>query len=233
MGCGITTVKYLLFIFNLIFALCGLAILIAGALSYANIDKIDKHLQDVNISGSPIALIVVGSIVFVVAFYGCCGAIRESHCMVITFAVFLLVILIAEIAIGIVAFVNRDGWDNAVNDSLSKIFSQYDTNGTIAEDINDLQRTLECCGLEGPGSWEGRTPIPVGCCVTAEGRCEVYSDSNQVFQDGCEKKLKEFIDGIGLLLGALAIAVGVVEITGVVFALCLASSIKNLERRVY
>lgn len=64
--------------------LCGLAILIAGALSYANIDKIDKHLQDVNISGSPIALIVVGSIVFVVAFYGCCGAIRESHCMVIT-----------------------------------------------------------------------------------------------------------------------------------------------------
>jgi hypothetical protein len=64
--------------------LCGLAILIAGALSYANIDKIDNHLQNVDVSGSPIALIVVGSIVFIIAFYGCCGAIRESHCMVVT-----------------------------------------------------------------------------------------------------------------------------------------------------
>jgi hypothetical protein len=64
--------------------LCGLAILIAGALSYANIDKIDNHLKDVDVTGSPIALIVVGSIVFIVAFYGCCGAIRESHCMVVT-----------------------------------------------------------------------------------------------------------------------------------------------------
>jgi hypothetical protein len=60
--------------------------LIVGALSYANIDKVDKHLAEANVdvSASPIALIVVGSIVFVVAFYGCCGAIRESHCMVVT-----------------------------------------------------------------------------------------------------------------------------------------------------
>jgi CD63 antigen len=64
--------------------LCGLAILVAGALSYANIDKVNNYLQEVNVSASPIALIVVGSIVFVIAFYGCCGAIRESHCMVVT-----------------------------------------------------------------------------------------------------------------------------------------------------
>jgi uncharacterized membrane protein YidH (DUF202 family) len=68
--------------------LCGLAILIAGALTYANIDKVDYYMDkvnnEVNVSASPIALIVVGSIVFVIAFYGCCGAIRESHCMIVT-----------------------------------------------------------------------------------------------------------------------------------------------------
>jgi CD63 antigen len=68
--------------------LCGLAILIAGALSYANIDKanyfMDEVNNEVNFSAPPIALMVVGSIVFVIAFYGCCGAIRESHCMIIT-----------------------------------------------------------------------------------------------------------------------------------------------------
>jgi hypothetical protein len=68
--------------------LCGLAILIAGALTYVNIDKanyfMDKVNDEVNFSAPPIALIVVGSIIFIIAFYGCCGAIQESHCMIVT-----------------------------------------------------------------------------------------------------------------------------------------------------
>lgn len=68
--------------------LCGLAILIAGALTYANIDKadyfMDKVHNEVNFTASPIALMVVGSIIFVIAFFGCCGAVRESHCMIVT-----------------------------------------------------------------------------------------------------------------------------------------------------
>jgi hypothetical protein len=63
------------------------------------------------------------------------------------FAVFLLVILIVEIAIGIVAFVNRDGWDQAIRDGLSKTFDQYG-NGTVAEDINNLQRTVSYCCIQ-------------------------------------------------------------------------------------
>lgn len=66
----------------------GLAILIVGALSYANIEKADfimeKVNNEVNFAASPITLIVVGSIIFVIAFFGCCGAIRESHCMIVT-----------------------------------------------------------------------------------------------------------------------------------------------------
>jgi hypothetical protein len=61
------------------------------------------------------------------------------------FAVFLLVILIAEIAIGIVAFVNRDGWDNAIRTSLTKTFDNYG-NSTVAEDVDDLQRAVSYCG---------------------------------------------------------------------------------------
>jgi hypothetical protein len=44
----------------------------------------DKVKVEANFAASPIALMVVGSIIFVIAFYGCCGAIRESHCMIVT-----------------------------------------------------------------------------------------------------------------------------------------------------
>jgi hypothetical protein len=56
--------------------------------------------------------------------------------------VFLLVILITEIAIGIVAFVNRDGWHTAVEESITETFARYKEGGAIKDDINNLQRTV-------------------------------------------------------------------------------------------
>jgi len=242
MGCAIATVKYLLFFFNLVFALCGLAILIAGALTYANIDKadyfMDKVHNEVNFTASPIALMVVGSIIFVIAFFGCCGAVRESHCMIVTFAVFLLAILIAEIAIGIVVFVKMDGdgWKQAVEDGIKEKFDKYqqDDNNPLNQEIDNFQRNLECCGVDGPAYWTEvrhfRGPTP-GCCPS--GNCSYATNRQEVFQTGCVAALTQLLENTGLLLGILAIAVGVVQIIGVVFALCLASSIKNKERRVY
>jgi hypothetical protein len=56
--------------------------------------------------------------------------------------VFLLVILITEIAIGIVAFVNRDGWNSAINESINDMFSRYDQDEAIRKDVNSLQRAV-------------------------------------------------------------------------------------------
>jgi len=33
---------------------------------------------------APLLMIVVGVIVFLVSFFGCCGAVKENHCMIIT-----------------------------------------------------------------------------------------------------------------------------------------------------
>ena len=64
----------------------GLAILVCGVLvRLALSDVINSEMVvDVNISMSATVLIVIGAIIFIIAFFGCCGAIRESHCMIIT-----------------------------------------------------------------------------------------------------------------------------------------------------
>jgi hypothetical protein len=65
------------------------------------------------------------------------------------FAVFLLVILITEIAIGIVAFVNRDGWNPAINGSLSEMFGRYNEDDAIKNDVNNLQRAVSHTEVQG------------------------------------------------------------------------------------
>lgn len=71
---------------NILLQLCGLAILVVGILVQVGNQHYSKHLDEItnNLMFPSITLIVIGSIIFIVAFLGCCGAIRESHCMVVT-----------------------------------------------------------------------------------------------------------------------------------------------------
>ncbi len=55
-----------------------------------------------------VLLVVVGCIIFFITFFGCCGAIKEHHCMTLTFAVILSLILIIEIGAGISSYAFRD-----------------------------------------------------------------------------------------------------------------------------
>lgn len=71
---------------NILLQLCGLAILVLGVLVQVGKQHYSKHLDEIteNLMFPSITLIVIGGIIFVIAFLGCCGAIRENHCMIIT-----------------------------------------------------------------------------------------------------------------------------------------------------
>jgi hypothetical protein len=58
------------------------------------------------------------------------------------------------------------------------------------------------------------TPPPNGCCLNpAEAaQCSFNAVPPQVFQDGCVDKLQQLLKNIGILLGAIAIAIGIVEV---------------------
>ena len=71
------------------------------------------------------------------------------------FAVFLLAILIVEIAIGIVVFVKMDeeGWEQTLNESITEKFAQFpysgDASNIVVQEINNFQRDVSwCCMLK-------------------------------------------------------------------------------------
>jgi CD63 antigen len=68
--------------FVFIFQISGIAILVVGALiqDYFNYPNVIGG----NFNIGPVLLIILGVIVFVVAFFGCCGAVKENHCMIMT-----------------------------------------------------------------------------------------------------------------------------------------------------
>ncbi|CAL1681611.1 unnamed protein product [Lasius platythorax] len=238
MGCGMGVIKYLLFIFNFIFVLCGLAILIMGVLvhlgdkNYSNI-----HVKDItgDLTFPAITLIVIGSIIFLIAFFGCCGAIRESHCMIVTFASLLLTILIIQVAVAIYAFVVLKNADdiNFKEEYTKNVFNKYrDSDQESKNFVNFVQKELECCGVDDYRDFANilNIGIPGSCCGK---EVSTECDQSHVYKKGCAVALENLFRTACAGLGGVALGIAAIELIGIIFALCLANSIKNAERRGY
>lgn len=64
--------------------LLSVAVIAVGGILLANIGDFDLSGGDQNVQIFPIVLIVIGVASFLISFFGCCGAIRESACLIYT-----------------------------------------------------------------------------------------------------------------------------------------------------
>ena len=84
----------------------GLALIITGCVIQGVYSNYLDFLGD-SFFNTPVLLVVVGCIIFFVTFFGCCGAIKEHHCMTLAFSVFLSLILLIELGAGIASYTFR------------------------------------------------------------------------------------------------------------------------------
>ncbi|CAG9788431.1 unnamed protein product [Diatraea saccharalis] len=217
MGCGEFLVKYILFFANLFFALAGLTLLVLGVVVQLRITDL-SNLADGQVQIAPISSMVVGGIVFLIAFFGCCGAIRESNCMLVTYAIFMLILMVVKIALATVIFVSLDSLLGQIPDWLTQSFK------TDQQAFHALENTFRCCGPTGAGSYMDLV-LPNSCCDTPPCVPLVNAYS------GCDTIVKEFLRTFGLIIGIIAIAVGAIQLVAAVFALCLANHARNKYRR--
>lgn len=64
--------------------ICGILLIILGSLMISNIGDFANFSDAANTDTIPILIIVLGCVIFVISFFGCCGAIRENVCCTMT-----------------------------------------------------------------------------------------------------------------------------------------------------
>jgi CD63 antigen len=152
MGCLSGIAKYLLFLFNFLIVVCGIVLIAIGAIILVNENKGIESFTDFSVGGFAIA---VGVIIFLIAFFGCCGAIKENSCLLTSYAVILIVLLILQIVLGALAFVaikNDDGELNKqVTTAVKKVFDDYvkdTTNEDKRKVVDEIQKDVSRHRLE-------------------------------------------------------------------------------------
>lgn len=210
---GMKCVKYLLFIFNFIFWVVGSVVLAVGL--WLRFDSTTTSIFEVESSPTTFfigvyILIGAGTLIMLVGFFGCCGAVRESQCLLGLFFSSILVIFAAEVAAGVFGFLNKDMIVSEIKDvytSAVKDFNRdYSSNHTLAV----FHEELKCCG---DGKPDKDTNIHRSCSKGDE--------------KSCLDAIEEFFNGKLYIIGYVGIGIAGVMIIGMVFSMVLCCAIRN------
>ncbi|XP_065135742.2 tetraspanin-2a [Paramisgurnus dabryanus] len=203
---GMKCVKYLLFVFNIIFWLSGSLVLAVGL--WLRFDPDTTSLLGGN--GAPehffiavYVLIGAGGLMLLVGFLGCFGAVKESQCLLGSFFAFLLVIFGAEIAAGVFGFLNKETIIKDAQNFYESIM-ENDNATTVASMYHSV---LDCCGTE--------SSRPPTLCT------------NDSPVKDCLKALEDFFNEKLFIIGYVGIGIAGVMIIGMVFSMVLCCAIRN------
>lgn len=230
MDCCSYVIKYSLLLANLLFALAGLVLIGVGA----HIQIAAKHyldLLDDTYLNTPIFIIIAGVVIFVIAFFGCCGTWRENSCMVYTYATCLIVVLIGEVAAGIAALVLKNNLQAVIEDKMRHGMLNYGTTGFegMTQTWDLIQNDLHCCGFANYTDWNlpNLAMVPDSCCKVDVKDCGVNPDLGSIYREGCFTIFQQqFVKNIGIV-GGVAFGIGLCEILGAVFACILAKKFSS------
>jgi len=246
---GQKLVKWLLLIFNLIFWTFGIGLIIAGAVAQTLYKPYFSFL-DSTYTSAPVLLIVIGAIITIIAFFGCCGSSKENYCMLMTFSVLLGIIFVVELAGGIAAYVERGRVHEYVEKNMRHSIRHY--NATTADKPlwDDTQVKLMCCGVHGYSDWLWNATIipgvvPASCCkipatnITACDRSEANlrlscsrndtSDTSvcPVFEEGCLDSVEDKMENNIAAIGGVGIGVAFIQVIGIALACFLARRVRR------
>uniref|UniRef100_UPI00398F8BE4 CD63 antigen n=1 Tax=Pristiophorus japonicus TaxID=55135 RepID=UPI00398F8BE4 len=224
---GMKCVKYLMFIFNLLFWISGIALIVVGILVQTKLNG-TLHITNVAASGAPIVLIIVGVVINFVAFFGCCGAWKENYCMVTTFAVLLIIIFLVEIAAAIAGYVFKDQIRDAFEKSFNETMRNYNVSAN-AKNIDSLQKQFHCCGSSQYTDWFSEMSnhsVPDSCCKKIIPGCGKITTAANIYQEGCVNVINAWLKNNIVIVAGVALGIALFQLLGIIFACVLMKGIR-------
>ncbi|XP_062423754.1 tetraspanin-8 [Rhea pennata] len=227
--------KYSMFIFNFFFWVCGCIILGVSIWIRVNKDAQQEFQVDSSMFAGVDLLIAVGSIIMVLGFLGCCGAIKESRCMLLLFFIGLLLILILQITAGILGAVYRSQIETALNtilqESVKTLQSSTEESKAFQETLQKFESKNQCCGLlNGPEDWGKNLNNYKACECASENQSTdlcTYAQGRYIYKTPCgEIIIKQLKDHMIIIMG-IAFGLAVIEILGLGFSMSLYCQIQR------
>ncbi|KAE8616071.1 hypothetical protein XENTR_v10008708 [Xenopus tropicalis] len=238
--------KLSLMAFSFVFWIAGLAMLTVGIWTKISLEEY-LVLSTNDYPNTPVILLGSGAAVLLWGFLGCFSAAAERRCLLRTYGLFQLAVLLAGLAAGLSALFYRRDIAEGFQSGLQNAVQSYAEDEEKADALDDIQRALHCCGVhsyqdwfESPWSLEqleqhqsfgehSNNSVPSSCCQVRRG-CRnnpLLPGAPGIHWDGCFKKVCDFVSDNMFYIATSALGLALIQVVGIVLTCLLAAKIPN------
>ncbi|KAL1023203.1 hypothetical protein UPYG_G00037620 [Umbra pygmaea] len=168
--------KYTLFVCCYMFWVAS-AVLIAVGI-YAKVSK-ETDVVDTLTTDPALLLIIVGSLMFIITFFGCFGALRNATCLLKTFLGILVAIFILQIVTAVLGYLFTDMVMERTEKFMQNAIVRYREDLDLENVIDFVQKKFQCCGVHTYNDWSDNVyfqcseenpsleacGVPFSCCL--------------------------------------------------------------------
>ncbi|XP_036332330.1 CD63 antigen [Rhagoletis pomonella] len=222
--CTKKRLKFTLFAFNAICAMMGVILIWFGSWLYSNREEVDVDNSEALIAT---VILVLGTVLVVMAFFGCVGTYTESKSMLISYAVILVILLVIQIFLVSISYTAASG---SLSSGLQRGFDELWDKGhtNINTTLSFYEEWLHCCGKNSANDYFQMDKVPPASCCR-------YQDCRNVlnlYVEGCEQKFGEYVREKTNSFNIVSWCLILTEFIGSVFACILVDSIRNYRDRI-
>ncbi|XP_077206939.1 tetraspanin-14 [Paroedura picta] len=250
--------KYLLFSYNIIFWLAGVAFLGAGLWAWSEKGILSDISKMTRLNGfDPVILVLlVGGVMFILGFAGCIGALRENICLLQFFCGIITLIFILELAVAVLAFLFQDWVRDQVETFFKNNIKSYRDDIDLQNLIDSLQKMNQCCGAQDPSDWDlniyfncsstsksrEQCGVPFSCCTPDPAQKVVNTQcgydvrtlpragwDERIFTRGCIPALEAWLPRNIYIVAGVFVAISLLQIFGIFLARTLISDIEVVK----
>ncbi|XP_014215781.1 CD63 antigen [Copidosoma floridanum] len=161
--------------------------------------------------------ITVGTIVIVIAIFGCYGVLQKSTCMIQTFSLLLSTVLMLQLALIVAAYAMKDNIVKSMKEKFLFTMNQSFKSRKARATMDFLESRLQCCGWDGVDDW-------VTSYINHDNIKSYYSISKNCktyyvfYKQGCLEKLVGFMVNYRIWIILAATIIICIQILVIVFA---------------
>uniref|UniRef100_A0A8C8RUF3 Tetraspanin-10 n=1 Tax=Pelusios castaneus TaxID=367368 RepID=A0A8C8RUF3_9SAUR len=240
-------IKYLTFLWNLLFSALGLLILAIGI--WGLLDKESLGSERIAHLGSDPMLffVLVGLAVSTISLLGCMAALCESTCLLKFFIGGVITFVILEILGGLVLYSLRHQIKDSLQNTMLVAVLRYQDDPDLRFIMDEIQFGLQCCGVDSYQDWKKNlyfncsSPgvqacgVPASCCLhplengtISNSQCgfgalsmEEFVAQSVIFLGGCVPQLTRWLSSHAGVLGAYCGFLLLVEVGPLLLAIKL------------
>ncbi|XP_018523231.1 CD9 antigen isoform X2 [Lates calcarifer] len=227
-GCGLVC-KYILVLFNIIFAVVGFALLGLGLwLRFSNNTRGIFEVEALNSSAFVVGvtvLIALGSVMLIVVVFGDYGACNEKRCALQVFSALLAILAGAEVVFGVLAYSKRYEVGASMAEFYASIYTLYVTSGgdaAIGVTLKFVHEMLHCCGVTGAKIIE----VVQSTCPKPDGLIE------HIVMPNCPTVITTVFDNKASLVMGIFFGTGALLIVALVCSIILLKQIKKVNQEI-